>query len=329
MKALIYDGQKAVYTEDAPMPQCKKEQSLIKILVADICSTDREILRGYRPAFRGIMGHEFVGQVVESPDPSLVGKIVVGEMNEGCGDCLYCRTGREKHCLSLDVIGVSRDGCFAEYMALATHLLYEVPKTLSPEQAVFTEPLAAALEILEQVTIDPSKNVAIIGDGRLAFMIAQILSGTGAPLTVIGKHPEKLKLFAPYAKTAAYSDYLLEDHREQPGAGLFRSLSAEECFEYVVEACGNESGIRLALQIVRKMGVIILKSTYAGDITLDLSVIPVNEISLIGSRCGPFDKALEYLKSGRVSFPPVELYELKDYEAAFSSPAFKAGFRFI
>ena len=328
MKALFYDGQKAVYTEDAPMPECKEEQSLIKILLADICSTDREILRGYRPGFRGIMGHEFVGRVVNSPDPSLVGKIVVGEMNEGCGDCLYCRTGREKHCLSLDVIGVSRDGCFAEYMALATHLLYEVPNTLAPDQAVFTEPLAAALEILEQVTIDPSKNVAIIGDGRLAFMITQVLSGTGAPLTVIGKHPGKLELFAPYAKTAVYSDYLSEENAKQPGADPFRELSAEECFEYVIEASGNESGIHLALRIVRRMGVIVLKSTYAGNTSLNLSTIPVNEITVVGSRCGPFDKALEYLKSGKVHFPPVELYELKDFEKAFSSPAFKAGFRF-
>ena len=321
MKALVFDGTKAVYREDVKEPVCREDQSLIRVICADICSTDREILKGYRPDFRGIMGHEFVGEVVQSPDPALIGKIVVGEINEGCGHCLYCRTGREKHCLKRQTLGMSRDGCFAEHLALATHLIHPVPEGLLPEQAVFAEPLAAAIEILEQVEIDAHKNAAIIGDGRLAFMIAQVLSRTGVDLTVIGKHAKKLELFAPYAKTAPVDDYLQN--------GTYRALSADDCFEYVVEACGNESGIRLALQIVRKMGVIILKSTYAGEITLDLSVIPVNEISLIGSRCGPFDKALEYLKCGHVNFPPVELYELKDFEAAFSSPAFKAGFHFI
>ena len=151
MKALYFDGTKAVYREDAPMPVREEGQSLIRILLADICSTDREILKGYRPDFRGIMGHEFVGEVVESPDPKLVGKIVVGELNEGCGECLYCRTGREKHCLSRKVIGMSKDGCFAEYMTLASHLIHVVPEGLAPEEAIFTEPLAAAPEITKQV----------------------------------------------------------------------------------------------------------------------------------------------------------------------------------
>ena len=319
MKALYYDGEKAVYREDAPMPQCTPNRSLIRILLADICNTDREILKGYRPDFRGIMGHEFVGEVVESPDASLIGKTVVGELNEGCGTCIYCRTGREKHCLQRKVIGMSKDGCFAEYMSLATHLLHPVPEGLLPEQAVFTEPLAAALEITKQVHIDPALNAAVIGDGRLAFMITQVLALTGVSLTVIGKHPDMLEMFQPYAKTALYDDYFEN--------GRIRALSADECFEYVVEATGNESGIHFALDIVRKMGTIILKSTYAGAANLNLSVLPVNEISIVGSRCGPFEPALKLLQEGRVSFPPVELYALKDYEQAFASRAFKAGFR--
>ena len=317
MKGLYFDRKKAVYREDLPMPVCGEGQSLIKILLADICSTDREILKGYRPDFRGIMGHEFVGRVVESPEPSLVGKTVVGELNEGCGKCIYCRTGREKHCLSRKVIGMSKDGCFAEYMTLATHLIHVVPEGLPPEQAVFTEPLAAALEITKQVHIDPALNAAVIGDGRLAYMIAQVLALTGIDLTVIGKHPEKLQMFEPFAKTALLSDY--QD----------RSLSAEECFEYVAEASGHESGIHLALHIVRKMGTIILKSTYAGSANIDLSQIPVNEITVVGSRCGPFEPALKLLKEGKVNFPDVELYNLKDYEKAFSSHAFKSGFSFL
>lgn len=320
MKALYFDGEKAVYREDMPIPVCGEGQSLIRIMLADICSTDREILKGYRPDFRGIMGHEFVGEVVESPDASLVGKIVVGEINEGCGKCIYCRTGREKHCLSRKTPGMSKDGCFAEYMALATHLLHIVPEGLAPEQAVFTEPLAAALEITKQVHIDPALNAAVIGDGRLAFMIAQVLALTGIDLTVIGKHPEKLKLFEPFAKTTLLSDYCEGDG--------YRSLSAEECFEYVAEASGNESGIHLAMHIIRKMGTIILKSTYAGSAHLDLSLIPVNEITVVGSRCGPFEPALKLLKEGKVNFPTVELYNLKDFEKAFPSHAFKAGFSF-
>ncbi|MBR6089320.1 MAG: GNAT family N-acetyltransferase, partial [Anaerolineaceae bacterium] len=320
MKGLYFDGEKAVYREDLPMPRCEDGQSLIRILYADICSTDREILKGYRPDFRGIMGHEFVGVVAESSEAELVGKTVVGELNEGCGHCIYCRTGREKHCLSRKVIGMSKDGCFAEYMTLATRLLHVVPEGLAPEQAVFTEPLAAAVEILRQVHIDPSLSAAVIGDGRLACMIAQVLAQTGISLTVIGKHPEKLKLFEPFAKTVLLSDYF--------SGGRYRSLSGEECFEYVAEASGNESGIRLALHITRKMGTIILKSTYAGETSINLSEIPVCEFTVVGSRCGPFDPALKLLSEGKVSFPDVEFYDLKDFRKAFSSGAFKAGFSF-
>ncbi|MCR5106543.1 MAG: alcohol dehydrogenase catalytic domain-containing protein [Lachnospiraceae bacterium] len=319
MKAVCYDGNKAIYREDVQIPSAKEDESLIKILIADICSTDREILKGYRPDFRGVMGHEFVGEVVESNDASLVGKTVVGELNKGCGKCLYCLTGREKHCLKRKVIGMSKDGCFAEYMTIATYLLHQVPSGLSPEKAVFTEPLAAALEITKQVHLDPSLNAAVIGDGRLAYMIAQVLSLTGISLTVIGKHGDKLKLFEPFAKTVLLEDYYEGDN--------IRELKAEDCFEYVVEASGNKTGIGLALSIVRKMGVIILKSTYAGKTDIDMSVIPVNEITVVGSRCGPFEPALKLLKEDKVSFPEVELYELKDHEKAFASHAFKSGFR--
>ncbi|MCR4908601.1 MAG: alcohol dehydrogenase catalytic domain-containing protein [Lachnospiraceae bacterium] len=320
MKAIVFDGEKAVYRTDVAMPERREGHSLIKVIMADICSTDKEILKGYRPDFRGIMGHEFVGRVIESDREDLIGKTVVGELNEGCGKCLYCRTGREKHCLSRAVIGMTIDGCFAEYMVLSDHLLHIVPEGLKPELAIFTEPLAAALEIVKQVKIDPSLNAAVIGDGRLSYMIAQVLSLSGTDLTVIGRHPEKLKMFEPFAKTA-----LLENYKTEGG---FRQLSAEECFEYVVDAAGNESGIETAMKLVRRMGTIILKSTYAGRTAIDMSYFAVNEVTLTGSRCGPFEPALKLLKEGRVSFPPVELYELNDFEKAFASSAFKAGFCF-
>ncbi|MCR4738821.1 MAG: alcohol dehydrogenase catalytic domain-containing protein [Lachnospiraceae bacterium] len=320
MKALYFDGEKAIYREDLKIPVCKPGQSLIRIILAAVCSTDREILRGYKPDFRGIMGHEFIGEVVGSEDRSLIGKTVVGEMNETCGTCIYCKTGRKSHCVNRAELGISRDGCFAEYMALSTDLIHPIPDGLAPEQAVFTEPLAAAMEITKQVHIDPGLNAAVIGDGRLAFMIAQVLSLTGVSLTVIGKHPEKLALFAPYAKTVEYKEFLAGGRYEKP--------APKECFEYVVEASGNESGIKLALDIVRKKGIIILKSTYAGETGLNLSVLPIDEITLVGSRCGAFEPALNLLASGKVSFPPIELYELKDHEKAFSSRAFKSGFTF-
>ena len=344
MKALFFDGIKAEYREDLPVPVPAEGQSLIRVLLANVCSTDREILKGYRPDFKGIMGHEFVGEVVESADASLVGRIVVGELNEGCGHCLYCRTGREKHCLDRKVIGMSKDGCFAEYMTLATHLLHVVPEGLPPEKAVFAEPLAAALEITEQVKMDPASNAAVIGDGRLGFMCAQVLALTGADLTVIGHHPDKLKMFKPYAKTRLSSDYIGSvpspkcknaqgrEAKNVTGCGAalpaYRALTADECFEYVVEASGAPEGFDLAMNIVRKMGTIILKSTYAGKKELDMSLIPVNEITVVGSRCGPFGPALKLLAEGRVSFPDVELYDLKDWQKAFSSRAFKAGFDF-
>ena len=319
MKAIYFDGTRAIYREDLPVPTPGEGQSLIKIMLADICSTDKEILKGYRPDFRGIMGHEFVGMVEESADEALIGKTVVGEVNMGCRHCIYCRSGREKHCLSRKTIGMSTNGCFAEYMSLSTHLIHQLPDGLAPEHAIFTEPLAAAIEITKQVHIDPSLNAAVTGDGKLAYMITQVLALNGISLTVIGKHKEKLELFSPFARTALYQDYF--------DNGAYRELKAEDCFEYVIEASGSESGIKLALNIVRKMGTIILKSTYAGETALDMSLIPVGEISIVGSRCGPFEPALKLLHEGKVSFPDVELYELKDFEKAFASSAFKAGFR--
>ncbi|MBT9775458.1 alcohol dehydrogenase catalytic domain-containing protein [Clostridium sp. MCC353] len=307
MKALCYDGTQAVYTEDREIPKPGDTESLVRILVSGVCNTDKEILKGYRPDFRGVMGHEFIGIVEESKDPFWVGKRVAGEINAGCQNCLYCKTGREKHCESRRTLGMSggKDGCFAEYMTIENHLLHEVPESLPTEVAVFTEPLAAALEILSQVHIKPESKTALIGDGRLAFMIAQVLALTGTDLTVIGKHEEKLELFKEYGKTVT---------------------KTEETFDNVVDATGSASGIELALKIVRRQGVIILKSTYSGLANVDMTSLVVNEITLVGSRCGPFEPALKLLASGRVKLPDVKLYDLKDFGEAFSSPEFKAGF---
>lgn len=289
------------------MPVLGPNESLIQVKLAGICNTDREILKGYRPDFRGVMGHEFTGVVVRSSDPYWEGKRVVGELNEGCGHCVYCRTGREKHCLSRRVIGMDgKDGCFGEYMALATHLLHEIPEGLSDEEAVFTEPLAAALEIPKQVHIDPSREIAVIGDGRLAYLTASVLHLTGAGITVVGKHEEKLRAFQKFGAV---------------------TVKPEGSYELVVEATGSPTGLETAMRLVRKQGTIVLKSTYAGKTAVDMSFFAVNEVTLTGSRCGPFEPALSLLKKGLVTLPPIELYELKDFEQAFASRAFKAGFR--
>lgn len=306
MRGIYFDGEKAIYREDLPKPVPTKTQSLIKIMSAGICSTDKEILRGYRPNFRGVMGHEFTGIVEASDDPFWIGRRVVGELNAGCGHCVYCRTGREKHCLERKVIGMEgKDGCFGEYMTLETHLLHEVPESLPLEKALLTEPLAAAYEIPQQVHLAPDQNVAVIGDGRLAYLIAGVLSLSGVDLTVIGKHPEKLKRFQPFGRV---------------------TLEPADTYEIVVEATGSPSGLELASRIVRHQGTIVLKSTYAGTTQVDMSYFVVNEITITGSRCGPFAPALRALEKGLIKLPPVEFYDLKDYEAAFQSRAFKAGF---
>lgn len=308
MRGLYYDGNKAVYREDLEIPVPDAGRSLIKILLSAVCSTDKEILKGYRPDFRGIMGHEFVGIVEESDDSSLIGKRVVGEINEVCHECLYCKTGREHHCMHRTTPGLSKDGCFAEYMILKTENLHIVPDNMPTEIAVFTEPLAAAFEILEQIEITKGMPVGVLGDGRLALCIANVMNHAGADVTVIGKHLDKLKNFEKIAKTTTEHD--------------------KEAYEVVVEATGSPDGIGIALDLVRKKGTIVLKSTYAANASINLSMIPVNEITVVGSRCGPFIPALEALASGEIVLPAIEKYDIKDYEKAFNSSAFKAGFVF-
>lgn len=307
MKALYFD-KTIQYVENLKKPVPTSSESLVKILVSAICNTDKEILKGYKPDFSGVMGHEFVGVVEESPQKELIGKRVVGELNAGCGKCLYCKTGRAKHCLNRRVIGITnKDGCFAEYMTIETDLLHVVPDEIATEVAVFTEPLAAALEIIEQAHIKPSDNVAVIGDGRLSFMIAQAVSLLGVDLTTVGRHPEKLEGFSSFSKT---------------------TTNPSDTFEVVIDATGSPTGIVTAQKLVRKKGTIILKSTYAGTAEIDMSNFVVNEITIKGSRCGPFEPALNLLKRGLITLPPVELYDLSDYQKAFSSKAFKAGFAF-
>lgn len=308
MRGLYFDGSKAIYRQDLEMPVPNSSQSLIRILLSAVCSTDKEILKGYRPDFKGIMGHEFVGIVEESDDKTLIGKRVVGEINEVCHECLYCKTGRPHHCSNRTTPGLSKDGCFAEYMILKTENLHVVPDNLKTEIAVYTEPLAAAFEILEQIEVKEGTPVGVLGDGRLALCIANVMHFAKADVTVIGKHEDKLKLFSDIAKTTT-------EHNK-------------ESYEIVIEATGSKDGIVQAIELVRKNGTIVLKSTYADNAKLNLSLVPVNELKIVGSRCGPFEPALKALTDKTIVLPEIVKFDISEYEKAFSFNGFKAGFDF-
>ncbi|MDR2106844.1 MAG: alcohol dehydrogenase catalytic domain-containing protein [Coriobacteriales bacterium] len=309
MRAVVCTEGRAGFVQDYPACHPAEGESLVEVELAAICSTDREILRGYRPGFSGIMGHEFVGVVRKSDSPALLGRRVVGEINLSCGSCLYCTTGRPHHCERRTTLGINnKDGSFADFLTLPTSLLHPVPDGLAPQQAIFTEPLAAALRITEQVTFPAGAPVAILGDGRLALMICQALAATtSAALSVMGRHPEKLALFEPYAATCS-----------KPTGS----------FEVVIDATGNPASLPVALGLTRSEGTLVMKSTYATTAEIDMSEVVVREIRIQGSRCGPFAPALELLSRGEVSLPAIELYPPESFEAAFASSAFKAALDF-
>ncbi len=310
MLALYFDNTEhsVNYLTDYPLPQPTADEALIKVSLAAVCSTDKEIIKGYKPDFCGVLGHEFVGVVEQATNRALLGKRVVGELNAGCGTCLYCKSGREKHCLQRKVIGIAgKDGCFAQYLTLRQDLLHVVPDKLSDEQAVHVEPLAAAFSVTELAHIRPSQQIALIGDGRLAYLIGQVLALTGAEVTVYGKHPQKLAAFAPFAKIT-------------PSPG--------QSFLTVVDASGSPEGFGLARTLVQKGGLLILKSTYAGEYPNNLSDLVVNEITVKGSRCGPFAPALRLLERGLITLPPLRLYPLCQWREAFAAKEFKVAFDF-
>lgn len=287
MKALRFANQQLHLTE-VPLPQ-RAGEALVRVTTAGICNTDLEIIRGYAN-FSGTLGHEFVGIVEASPEPAQIGCRVVGEINAGCGRCELCQAGDARHCAERTVLGiVGRDGAFAEYLTLPPANLLKVPAGVSDEQAVFTEPLAAACEILEQVTITPQHRVAVIGDGKLGQLIARVLATTDCQLQLIGKHAEKLQL----AAAAGITTQTLEQ------------VDPTRQFDFVVEASGAAAGLQLALTLVKPRGTIVLKSTFHGAVTFDTSRLVVDEISLIGSRCGRFDKALALLAAGQVNVKPL------------------------
>jgi len=287
MKALVFDGR--FHLSEVAQPYRQKGEALIRVRMAGICNTDIEIVRGYMN-FRGILGHEFVGEVIGSEGDQLVGRRVVGEINLACGDCDFCRSGLSRHCPNRRVLGIyQKDGVFAEYLTLPLENLHPVSEGLPDEEAVFVEPLAAALEILEQGPPHPSDKVAIIGDGKLGLLVAQVLQSTGAQITLVGKHPQKMQLATRWGLDTC-------------PASKAKSLPPQDV---VVECSGSPSGWELALQLIRPQGTLILKSTYHQSFPFNPAPLVIHEIRLVGSRCGPFPAAIRLLEEGKIQVKPL------------------------
>lgn len=284
MKALRFINNK-LELSDAPMPSNKNE-ALMRVTLSGVCNTDVEIVRGYA-GFQGTIGHEFVGIVEEAPNAKhLIGKRVVGEINAGCGACGLCESGDSRHCPNRTVLGiVGRDGAHAEYLQLPIVNLLEVPDEVSDAQAVFAEPLAAAYGITERVRITPENKVAVIGDGKLGILCAQALALTGAHVTLVGKHDEKLRIAA---------------NRNIETIKLDDAAKRSRAYDVVVEASGAESGFALALDLLFPRGTLVLKSTFQGEPRTAMWRVVVDEITIVGSRCGRFAPALELLKNKSV-----------------------------
>jgi len=283
MRALMFDGE-VRFDANYPTPQPSGDEALVHVSLAGICNTDLELIKGYR-SFNGILGHEFVGVVEQSDEPVLIGSRVVGEINAACGHCSNCKAGMPTHCANRTVLGISnRDGAFADYLILPRSLLHLVPDSVPDRAAVFAEPLAAALEILEQLQVRPSDRVAVVGDGKLGLLVAQVLRLTGCDLMLVGRRARKLQI----AADVGIRTHLAESTMEQVSADI------------VVECTGNPEGFALARRLLRPRGTLVLKSTYHGDSRIDFSAIVVDELTLVGSRCGPFAPALRLLEMGMV-----------------------------
>jgi threonine dehydrogenase-like Zn-dependent dehydrogenase len=282
MKALLYDGELKLLSE-YPRPQPPPGEALIRVSLAGICNTGLEIAKVYM-GFQGVLGHEFVGIVEEAEEEGWLGKRVVGEINCYCGECPLCRRGLFTHCPERTTLGIlGRDGAFAEYLTLPLANLYPIPEEIPDEDAVFVEPLAAALEILEQIQVKPTDRVILLGDGKLGLLVAQVLAFQGCDLLAVGHHAHKLEVLERLGIAT------------QLGEG-----SLKRSFDIVVDCTGTPEGFAQALDLVRPRGTLVLKSTYHGEAEVDLSRLVIDEITLIGSRCGPFIPALELLRRGLV-----------------------------
>ena len=306
MKAVVFDEElKLDKNYEKPIPQ--KGEALIKVKLAGICNTDFEITKGYM-GYKGVLGHEFVGIVedVNSDDKSLIGKRVVAEISYGCHQpkCEWCNQGLVRHCPDRHTIGIwKKDGCFAEYITLPTEILFEVPENVSDEQVVFVEPLAAACEIVEQLHIQPIQKVLVQGDGKLGLTTALALNAYNYDVILAGRHQNKLDI----AKAQGVKTILAQNLKKEP------------VYDVVVEATGSITGFEDAMALTKPRGVLVLKSTVAGSKEINLAPIVINEITVLGSRCGQFKPALRLLENNRIDFKPFisGIYSVDDAIEAF------------
>lgn len=297
----------AVEVREAARPFRPDGYALLRFLCGGICNTDLELQRGYY-GFRGTPGHEFVAEVVEAETPDLAGKRVVGEINLACAACDWCRRGLGRHCPSRTVLGiVNQPGAFEEFFVLPERNLHVVPDAISTERAVFTEPLAAACEILDQVQIPPEERVAVLGDGKLGLLIAQVLQAHGYPVELFGHHQDKLRIAANAGVVTQFTDGAV------PVAA----------YDWVVEATGNAEALQTAVAMTRPRGTLILKSTVHGLVGVDTAPVIVNELTLVGSRCGRFESSLPLLDHEliRVEEMITARYPLREAPQAFAHAA--------
>ncbi|MBM4428883.1 MAG: zinc-binding dehydrogenase [Chloroflexi bacterium] len=313
MRALLYDGQLRLVS-DFPRPSPVPGEALLRVKLAGICNTDLEITRGYM-GFCGVLGHEFVGVVEECTEAGLRGQRVVGEINCCCGVCPICLEGHPTHCPQRTTLGIGgRDGAMAEYCLLPVRNLHPVPDNVSDEQAVFVEPLAAALEILEQVHVLPTQQVVVLGDGKLGLLVAQVLRLTGCDLLVVGRHEDKLAIL----------------HR----LGIATRLAAQVTdtrADVVVDCSGHPDGFVLARALVKPRGTLVLKSTFFGQNEVNMTSIVVDEVSIIGSRCGPFAPALRLLDRHLVDVESLiaATYSLDEALTAFAQARSKGSLKVL
>ena len=304
MAAALFDGRLR-YVTDHPVPQRKPDWALIRVHTAGICQTDLELMQGYLD-FRGVLGHEFIGVVEESDDPHWTGRRVSGEINAACGHCRWCYRGLSRHCPHRTTLGiVNHDGCMSDYCLLPLANLLEIPDMVPDERAILLEPLSAACEILEQLTVRGEERIVVLGDGRLGILCAWALATVAGDVTLLGHHPGKLALARWRGiKTALSDDFVA------PGEA-----------DIVVEATGSGQGIAAAIKLCRPRGTIVLKTTVARPGNIDLAPIVINELSVIGSRCGRFGDGLRMMGD----YPEMPLskmitarYPLAQVEAAFN-----------
>jgi len=281
----VHVEQRRVRVRDVPRPRRPRGFALIRLLAGGICNTDLELTRGYY-GFRGTPGHEFVGEVVESAREELIGRRVVGEINLACGRCAWCRRGLGRHCPTRTVLGiVKQPGAFRELLTLPDVNLHVVPESVPTDSAVFVEPLAAACEILDQAAMPAGATVAVLGDGKLGLLVSQVLHARGYRVHQFGRHANKLKIAA----------------RAGVDTIVARGKSPTAEYDWVVEATGSADGLTQAVALTRPRGTVFMKSTVHGRVAIDTAPVIVNEITLVGSRCGRFEPAIELLRKGRVN----------------------------